>query len=186
MTDEERTEVIGQLEEQLAVEARTVDDYREALRAAEAERDKAYRERAQLVAFLAACYPSEMTQEHERDPWPIVYVLGPAGQMSWQIARADLRLFDHVGWHGDEPMWDGHTTDEKYERLARLIPRATDDRDLLATIRERLTALIAQWRDTAAQTAERQGTSAAHAAYLRAGSDAIKACADALAELLET
>lgn len=176
----------GELEDRLIEASETIDNYRDVLHATEAERDKAYRERAHLVAYLAACYPSEMTQEHEGDQWPVVFVLGPTGQMSWHIARADLPLFDHVGWHGLEPTWDGHTTDEKYQRLAELIPHALDLRDEPQVPRRKLEALVKIWRDTAARTADRQGASAVHAAYLRSGSDAITACADALAELLET
>lgn len=172
-----------------------IERLRELVTKIEAERDGTYRERARLVAFLAACYPSEIIEQPGKfaDEWPVIYVTGPTGQLSWHLSRADLDLFGHVQRFIDvrrvgdeEPRWDGHTTEEKYERLARLIPHAMDDSDLLATIREQLTSLIAHWRDTAARTAERQGATAAHAAYLRSGSDAIKACADALAELLET
>jgi len=115
--------VIGQVEAALAgAVTPTAEDFDRAadVLAIAEERDKAYRERAALVAYLAACYPSEMAQEHEGDPWPVVCVLTPAGQMSWHIARDDLRLVDHVGWHGYEWGWDGHTTEEKYERLAKL------------------------------------------------------------------
>jgi hypothetical protein len=84
------------------------------------ERDKAYRERAALVAYLAACHPSQWADEGS--DWPIVYVQTPAGQMSWHIARADQGLFGHVRpiGEGPAPQWDGHTTEQKYERLAEL------------------------------------------------------------------
>jgi hypothetical protein len=129
------------------------DYWRAAAKAAiEADPDRAalYRERARLVAYLAACYPSEMTEDHEGDPWPVVFVLGPTGQMSWHIARADLDLFDHVGWHGIEPQWDGHTTEQKYERLAELIPHAEDGLAgmlELDALREQLAAATGALRD---------------------------------------
>jgi hypothetical protein len=85
-----------------------------------AERDKAYRERAHLVAHLAACHPAQWADEGS--DWPIVYVQTPAGQMSWHIARTDQDLFEHVRPIGDgtAPQWDGHTTEVKYARLAEL------------------------------------------------------------------
>jgi hypothetical protein len=84
-----------------------------------AERDKAYRERAHLVAYLAACHPSVMLTDSAEPDWPIVFAMTPAGQMSWHIAKADLELFGHVP-ATTNPTWDGHTTDEKYARLAEL------------------------------------------------------------------
>jgi hypothetical protein len=85
-----------------------------------AERDKAYRERAHLVAHLAACHPSVMLTDSAEPDWPIVFVSTSAGQMSWHIAKADLELFGHVP-ATTEPTWDGHTTEEKYQRLAELV-----------------------------------------------------------------
>ena len=85
-----------------------------------AERDKAYRERAALVAFLAARYPAEIRDAGSE--WPVVYVDTPAGQMSWHISRDDLQLFQHLEWSNRvaAAKWDGHTTEVKYERLAEL------------------------------------------------------------------
>jgi hypothetical protein len=95
-----------------------------------------YRERARLIAFLAACYPSVLV--HGADPetgdWPVIFVDTPAGQLTWHLAEGDLDLFAHVralhvAESGGEPKWDGHTTEEKHERLAELIPHAMDARD---------------------------------------------------------
>ncbi|MCX5201074.1 hypothetical protein OG897_06305 [Streptomyces sp. NBC_00237] len=98
------------------------DSHRRADRA-EAERDGAYRERARLVAHLASLYPSHIGHTDPTAPdWAVVIIEAPTGQMSWHIAERDMDLFAHV-----EPTnricrgWDGHTTDEKYERLAQLI-----------------------------------------------------------------
>jgi hypothetical protein len=79
----------------------------------------AYRERAALVAYLAACHPSVMLTDTAEPDWPIVFVSTPAGQMSWHIAKADLDLFTHVSTT-TEPTWDGHTTAQKYQRLGEL------------------------------------------------------------------
>lgn len=79
-----------------------------------------YRERAYLVAHLAALYPSTIGVTDPSEPdWAVVIVNGPGGQMSWHIARDDLKLFEHVPWD-NEAAWDGHTTEEKYERLRAL------------------------------------------------------------------
>jgi len=82
----------------------------------------AYRERAHLVALLAAIYPSHIGPAPDTDPsWSIVYVQLPTGQASWHIARSDMPLFAHVPTSDPtKTHWDGHTTAEKYERIARL------------------------------------------------------------------
>jgi hypothetical protein len=85
-----------------------------------AERDKAYRERADLVAYLAACYPSAILTDAAEPDWPIVYIQTPAGQLSWHVARTDIGAFAHVP-PTDEATWDGHDTPEKYRRLAELV-----------------------------------------------------------------
>lgn len=84
--------------------------------------DDVYRERARLVANLAARYPSHMGFTDPLEPdWAVVVVETPEGQMSWHIAPDDQGLFNLVRRTKptDRP-WDGHTTEEKYERLSRL------------------------------------------------------------------
>ena len=84
--------------------------------------DDVYRERAQLVAFLAASYPSHAGFNDPAEPeWLVVTVETPRGQLSWHVAPDDQGLFDHVrrSRPEDEP-WDGHTTAAKYKRLSRL------------------------------------------------------------------
>jgi len=84
-----------------------------------AERDKVYRERAALVAFLAACYPAAIGIDPVEPGWPVAYVTTPAGQMAWHISQDDLELFPHVPRQPETAItWDGHTTEVKYERLA--------------------------------------------------------------------
>jgi hypothetical protein len=89
---------------------------------AEVERDGAYRERAHLVALLAALHPSHIGYT---DPaaidWLVVTIETPTGQMSWHIAERDRDLFEHVRLvPAVHNVWDGHTTEEKYARLRRL------------------------------------------------------------------
>lgn len=98
----------------------------ETIQGVRGERDKAYEERAKLVAFLAAVYPAELAEaESDSGAWWLVFVSTPAGQMSWHIHEDDLDLFEHLH---DKPQtslsnWDGHTTEQKYERLADLTAR---------------------------------------------------------------
>jgi hypothetical protein len=80
----------------------------------------AYRERAHLVALLAALYPSTWNYGDASEPgWVVVYVELPTGQCSWHVGENDLSLFEHVE-RDDSTIWDGHTTPEKYQRIARL------------------------------------------------------------------
>lgn len=94
------------------VDAATIEQLNNAL-------NDAYRERAQLVALLAAIYPSTWGIDPDWTDWHVVYVQLPTGQASWHISPADRDLFAHVlGPAGD---WDGHTTEEKYERIRALV-----------------------------------------------------------------
>lgn len=83
-----------------------------------------YRERAQLVAYLASRFPAVIAYSDPAEPdWPVIYIIGPTGQMSWHLHRSDLPLFPHVPTvPADNPraQWDGHSTPEKYQRLANL------------------------------------------------------------------
>jgi len=85
--------------------------------------DIIYRERAHLVAHLAAGYPSVLVEgaDASAPDWPVLFVKLPDGQVSWHISPTDRDLFGHVrrtiAGMPDAPVWDGHTTDEKYARL---------------------------------------------------------------------
>ncbi|MEV8477876.1 hypothetical protein [Streptomyces sp. NPDC051173] len=102
------------------------EQLREQLAAVEAERDAVYRERAHLIAHLAALHPSHIGYTDPGAPdWAVVIIEAPGGQLSWHIAERDLDLFKHV-----QPTnricrgWDGHTTDEKYARIRALTTAA--------------------------------------------------------------
>jgi hypothetical protein len=99
------------------------DAWRAKLDAVEAERDKAYEERAALVAYLSAAYPSEITPaESDSGAWNLVFVATPVGQMSWHLHEDDVvEYFQHlVNLPETGVTWDGHTTEKKYERLRGL------------------------------------------------------------------
>lgn len=84
--------------------------------------DSVYRERAHLVAHLAALYPSHIGHTDPAEPdWAVVVIEAPGGQLSWHVSPDDMDLFGHVKPTGpDSRPWDGHSTDEKYARLDRL------------------------------------------------------------------
>lgn len=88
-----------------------------------------YTERAHLAAYLAAQHPAVLAYSDPDEPeWPVLTVSTPVGQMSWHIAPADVGLFVHVPLvPADDPRaaWDGHTTEQKYERLRILTMKET-------------------------------------------------------------
>lgn len=81
-----------------------------------------YTERNRLVAFLARCFPSGLRNTDIPDWDPVwhgcVLIDTPEGQLSWHYHEDDAHLF--AGLPKYEKPWDGHTTAEKYERLARV------------------------------------------------------------------
>jgi hypothetical protein len=92
----------------------------------EQQLDAAYRERAHLVAWLAAEYPSVIAPAPDVDEpgWQIVYLAVDGAQMSWHISPRDADLFaliSHVRADDPRAQWDGHTTEEKYQRIRELI-----------------------------------------------------------------
>jgi len=103
-------------------------------------KDQAYWERNQLVAALSKIYPATLGKHPISDKsWDkewrnIVYITIPVRcmprgfapecyqaygvqelQLSWHIHNDDTVYFKHL--KRDLTKWDGHTTDEKYERL---------------------------------------------------------------------
>lgn len=90
--------------------------------------DNAYEERNRLVALLAAFYPAvvDKTAIEGWDPsWHnCVYIDTMEGQLSWHFHDRESELFAHIPRGKAE--WDGHTTEEKYHRIERLIARHTE------------------------------------------------------------
>ena len=88
------------------------------------ERDGAYRERSQLLAWLTALHPSTAVitpaPDIDEDGWHLLYLVAGGWQMSWHIAPRDLPLFRHVELvEPSDPraQWDGHGTEQKYQRI---------------------------------------------------------------------
>jgi hypothetical protein len=96
-----------------------------------AAKDEVYEERDRCVAFIVRLaqrlgYEVWLGQhdlsDKDWDPeWRnIVFVQLPTGQLSWHVHASELRLFDGIqlrldGGHA----WDGHTTEEKYQRMEK-------------------------------------------------------------------
>ena len=78
-----------------------------------------YRERAHFVAHLAKLYPSVVGADPAEPDWAVVYVETPKGQLGWHISPDDMDLFSNIPFLSSAK-WDGHTTEEKYERLRAL------------------------------------------------------------------
>jgi hypothetical protein len=92
----------------------------------ERRKDAAYLERNQVVAALACAFPSGIARtaiEGWSDDWHgCVYIDLPNGQASWHYHDSHAYLFAHLPPYDGK--WDGHTTEEKYIRLAALRGRA--------------------------------------------------------------
>jgi hypothetical protein len=89
-----------------------------------AQKDAAYHERNMVVVALArlalelgfkAGIKQHVGVDWEDDWRNIVFIDLPAGQVSWHIHDSEAHLFYFLGAYDGE--WDGHTTEEKYERV---------------------------------------------------------------------
>jgi hypothetical protein len=88
----------------------------------EAQKNAAYAERDRLVAALSKHYPAHLCR-HEGTDWEdewryIVCIHLPTGQATWHIHDSELPWFSHLAYGAAH--WDGHSTEEKYARLAAL------------------------------------------------------------------
>lgn len=92
-----------------------------------------YRERAELTAIPAALFGGVVSYNNPQSPtWPVLYIETPEGQISWHNDPDDMGIFKHLPVVDDYP-WDGHTTEEKYARIRRLVrklPKMTYDKPM--------------------------------------------------------
>lgn len=108
----------------------------------EARKDAAYLERNQVVAALASVFPSGTARTAIpgwSDDWHgCVYIDLPTGQASWHFHDSHAHLFAHLPPYAGK--WDGHTTDEKYARLAALpaVPAEDGLREALEKIASKI------------------------------------------------
>lgn len=93
----------------------------------ETQKNNVYLERNRLVAVLSKLFPS-CIGKHDGDCEPgwenIIYVSVPTPdgkltQVSWHIHESDLPMFAHLSVD-KYVTWDGHSTEEKYKRLAEV------------------------------------------------------------------
>lgn len=84
--------------------------------------DQGYVERNLVVAALARLFPSGLSKTNIPDWSPewhnCVYIDLPTGQVSWHYHDDHVHMFDGLLPYPGE--WDGHSTAEKYHRLAAL------------------------------------------------------------------
>lgn len=94
-------------------------------------KDVAYDERNRMVAVLSKIWPAHLAQHPEsdttweRDWMTIVCIHSPMGQLTWHVHDDQRLLFAHLTM--SEGHWDGHSTEEKYARLAAMGVTRTGD-----------------------------------------------------------
>ena len=112
----------------------------------ETARDAVYTERNRLVAFIASIYPSGVKKTAIPgwdEAWHnCVYIDLPVGQASWHYHNDEAHLFAHLPPYESE--WDGHTTEEKYERISLAANHAKQTDELLADYMKFADALMIQ------------------------------------------
>ena len=124
---ERLTDRAARLEAELTQRTRDLIDVEQDLERVREEKHGAYHERNQLVAALSKLYPSHTCQHPVEDTaWDpewltIVCVHLPTGQVTWHIHLSERPLFAHLPKSANH--WDGHTTGEKYRRLAGIDAR---------------------------------------------------------------
>ena len=102
------------------------------LEACRAAKDGVYNERNRLVALISSMYPSFLGKHNDvpGQDWSVewknvVYIETPEGQLAYHIHDSEVGLFSHL--ESDlSYVWDGHSTEEKYSRVERLIDMNTN------------------------------------------------------------
>lgn len=90
-------------------------------------KNQAYTERNALVCALSKLFPAWLERHPAadkdwEDDWRwIVFINLPTGQCSWHIHDSEYSNFEHLN-SKEGNSWDGHTTEEKYQRIADLLP----------------------------------------------------------------
>lgn len=115
-------ETLHQAAEMLAADH--VADVGKKVEALTQQKDAAYAERDRLVCALSKVFPSYLSRHAEDDvEWEndwrwIVTIDLPTGQASWHIHDSEREWFAHL--EARPNAWDGHSTEEKYRRVAVL------------------------------------------------------------------
>ena len=81
-----------------------------------------YSERSELVALLSRLWPSHLAIDDEvGTAYTVVCVHTPNGQAAWHINwKNERHLFPHLDEKEAHNDWDGHSTEQKYDRLRNL------------------------------------------------------------------
>lgn len=84
----------------------------------------AYSERAELLGFIAKVLPTHLSWDDTGDAGfkSIICAHGPAGQMAWHISDADRKKLDEMNFPFEPSHFDGHSTEQKYQRLREITP----------------------------------------------------------------
>ncbi|MEW2351465.1 hypothetical protein AB0904_27830 [Streptomyces sp. NPDC006684] len=99
-------------------------DEAEMVRALDAFVGAPYHERARLLALLAAMTPGAVlapAPDADEPGWALLFLTIGGQQCTWHISPPDAGLFahvEHVPAIDPRAQWDGHTTEEKYQRIA--------------------------------------------------------------------
>ena len=88
-----------------------------------ADKNMAYTERDKCLVLMALMAQRlglkvgiGLDPKADTSEWAsVLFIDLPAGQVSWHIHESETAWFYFVGAYGGQ--WDGHTTDEKYERV---------------------------------------------------------------------
>lgn len=94
----------------------------------EKAKNTAYKERNALVLLLSKIFPSWLGRHPAEDKdWEddwrwIVFIMLPTGQCSWHIHDSEWQDFANHLDEVKENKWDGHSTEEKYQRIERYQP----------------------------------------------------------------
>lgn len=90
-----------------------------------------YSERAAVVVALAHAaralgHGAFVALDPQEPGWPVLFIELPTGQVSWHLHSDDLKAYgaDLPWYSGTTPPWDGHSTAEKYRRLAKWRPES--------------------------------------------------------------
>ncbi len=91
----------------------------------ESDIEALYEERAQVVLALARAAKAlglhtGFATDPEEPLWPVLFVDLPTGQVSWHFTMEQRGEAADIGDY--EGIWDGHSTPEKYARLAAWRP----------------------------------------------------------------
>lgn len=87
--------------------------------------EEAYTDRNQLaLAFLKTLQDKDIETGYYNDPdtseeWRVVYAELPQGQISYHVPTELIEEYDFL--EEKEECWDGHTTEEKRDRLEEFI-----------------------------------------------------------------